>query len=255
MEFISYLKMLLPVYKELKHRSTLESNSNRKLNIINRILVLPINLENKIRLINLVTDTYSEHGQDLLMLLLSNFKLNGIFVDVGASNGIECSNTKFLEEWYGWSGLLVEPNTRHHQMLDLRKSKKYFGAAAKENGLAYFYNKGSLSFTQDKKRYDHKVVECRTIESLLCQYFNTDSTIDFLSIDIEGNEFEVLSNFEFSKWKIKYFIIEHNYSEQEKLLDNLMEFSGYKRFLRSWSNQDAYYYHISQEKKILDILK
>lgn len=222
---------------------------------MNRILVLPISSENKIELISLTNNAYSELGQDLVILLLTNFKRNGICVEIGASDGITCSNTKMLEEKYEWTGLLVEPNPKHYESLKFRDFNISFSAVAEKNAPIYLYDKGSLSFTSIKKRSGHKAVAGRTLESLLRQYFNPSFTIDFLSIDIEGQEFEVLLNFEFSKWQIMYFIIEHNHSEKEELIDTLMESSGYKRFLRSWSNQDAYYYHTSQEERILEIFK
>jgi hypothetical protein len=245
----------LNVYKELEYRSILAADLGRQTSIIERLTKLSIEPFYKIALIDLVKDSYSELGQDLIIALLTNFKRDGICVEIGASDGINCSNTKILEEKYGWSGLLVEPNTKHHKILELRGLIKSFDAVANVNGPVYFYDKGSLSFTNREKRVGYKIVDGKTIESLLCQYFNPDAIIDFMSIDIEGNEFEVLLNFEFSKWKVMYFIIEHNYSEQETLIDNLLESSGYRRFLRSWSNQDAYYYHISQEKRIQEIFK
>jgi hypothetical protein len=245
----------LNVYKELEYRSILAAELERQTSIIKRLTELSIEPFSTIALIDLVENSYSELGQDLIIALLTNFKRNGICVEIGASDGINCSNTKMLEEKYGWTGLLVEPNTKHHKTLELRGFDKSFSAVANMNGPVYFYDKGSLSFTSKKKRFGYKIVDGKTIESLLCQYLNPDVIVDFVSIDIEGNEFEVLLNFEFSKWKVTYFIIEHNYSEQEKLIDNLMESSGYKRFLRSWSSQDAYYYHISQEKRIQEIFK
>ena len=248
-----YFLRLIPVYQELKRISELHANLSRKMSIIDRILQL--SLTQKIELIKLVNQAYSELGQELIILLLTDFKRNGCFVEIGASDGIECSNTKLLEENYNWHGLLVEPNPIHRQMLSNRKAFKNFNAVSKSNGFVYFNQSGSLSYTSHNKNKNAQLITTVTLDSVLSHYFDPQKTIiDFISIDIEGSELDVLSNFEFSKWTIKYFFVEHNYKNEE-LLDKLMNSYGYVRFLSKWSNQDAYYHHMSETKKVSKYFK
>jgi hypothetical protein len=53
--------------------------------------------------------TYSQLEQDLNVLKFYNNKKNGYFIEIGASDGINLSNTYLLETQYGWKGICVEP--------------------------------------------------------------------------------------------------------------------------------------------------
>ena len=53
--------------------------------------------------------SYSQIGQDIEVLKVYNNKLNGFFVEIGASNGVGYSNTFLLETKYNWKGICVEP--------------------------------------------------------------------------------------------------------------------------------------------------
>ena len=54
-------------------------------------------------------ESFSQLQQDLKVLKHLNYKKNGYFVEIGAANGIELSNTYLLEKNYGWNGICVEP--------------------------------------------------------------------------------------------------------------------------------------------------
>jgi hypothetical protein len=74
--------------------------------------------------------------------------------------------------------------------------------------------------------------KCDTLDNIL-KNNNAPKTIDYISLDIEGLEYEVLSSFDFSKWDVKLWTIEHNIyldgpKEKEKIY-NLMIENGYER--------------------------
>jgi hypothetical protein len=77
---------------------------------------------------------FSQLGQDLLALCMSNFKRSGFFVEVGAHHGTDLSNTYLLERDFGWNGLLVEPNPQHGESLKARKAKLVQKAAWNVSG-------------------------------------------------------------------------------------------------------------------------
>ena len=66
--------------------------------------------------------------------------------------------------------------------------------------------------------------------------------ISYISIDTEGNEYEILKNFNFSKYKVKLFTIEHNFNtKKRKKIFNLMKKNNYKRIFKHLSYMDDWY--------------
>jgi len=243
----------LNVYKELDYRSIRAADLERQTSIIERLTELPIAPSYIFALIKLVKKSYSELGQDLIIALLENFKQKGIFVEIGAFDGINCSNTKLLEDDYNWLGILSEPNRKYSKMLSNRKCFHNFNIVhSSSEDTLYLNDLSSLSHVSDiKMSKKGSFVSTITLDDLLNEYLDPGNVeIDFVSIDTEGHEVEILSNFPFNKWNISYFIIEHNF-ESEKSIDNIMINSGYIRFLEKWSKIDAYYCHSSK----IDTLK
>jgi FkbM family methyltransferase len=184
----------------------------------------------------------SQVRQDLFVLSELNFKQNGYFVEFGATNGIDLSNTYLLETEYGWSGILAEPATIWHQ--DLEKNRK-----AKIDKRCVWKNSGeSIAFNETK------VAELSTIDSHSSSDFHAKSReggnkysvqtislmdllaehqapeeIDYLSIDTEGSELEILENFDFQKYRFKIITCEHNYTPMREKLSALFEKSGYHK--------------------------
>jgi len=68
------------------------------------------------------TKSYAQLMQDIVVLLHSNFKRDGYFVEFGATDGIELSNTYLLEKEYAWNGIVSEPAPSWHA--DLNKNRK-----------------------------------------------------------------------------------------------------------------------------------
>ncbi len=179
---------------------------------------------------------FSQYKQD--QFLNENFfknKRNGTFVDIGAYDGIEGSNSYFFEKFLEWRGLCVEPiPSVFYKLIKNRNCFCEQVAAWKENDVKKFkiiegYSEmlsGLIDSYEDehKKRIDSEIeyfnqksieiqVQCIDINSLLLKYnlYN----IDFLSIDIEGGEIEVLKKIDFSKFKIDYISVENNYNNSE----------------------------------------
>ena len=179
---------------------------------------------------------YSQYKQD--QFLNENFfknKRNGIFVDIGAYDGIELSNSYFFEKHLEWKGLCVEPiPSVFNKLIKNRNCFCEQVAAWKENDIKKFkiiegYSE-TLSGLIDSYEYEHKKridseikafnqkyieieIQCIDINLLLSKHdlYN----IDFLSIDTEGSEIEILKKLDFSKFKIDYISVENNYNNSE----------------------------------------
>jgi hypothetical protein len=91
-------------------------------------------------------------------------------------------------------------------------------------------------------RINHSKVSQTTISlnDLLARY-DAPKQIDFISIDTEGSELEILGGFDFGRHDVRLFAIEHNHTPAEKEIDLLMRRHGYERVHRFWSRWDAWY--------------
>lgn len=181
------------------------------------------------------------------------------FVEFGATDGVSLSNTCLLEAKFGWTGLLSEPGLKWQE--DLVKNRKCaidFRAVAGVSGekrffieafegeystLADFSNIGTHTHVRDSGI--EYLVETVSLNDLLEEH-KAPKDIQMMSIDTEGSELEILSKFDFDKHRIAFFVIEHNYTQNEKQIDELLMKNGYFRFLREVSEFDAWYIHTSK---------
>jgi FkbM family methyltransferase len=168
-------------------------------------------------------------------------KRGGVFVECGANHPFNFNQTWFLEQ-QGWSGLLIELNPELCTLLRMhRPNSRTIEAAVGsptqvgevEVRLAQAHGHTSLRPSWDAKLSDCKVrVPLRTLDSMLAESGLTQ--IDFLSIDVEGLELDVLLGFDLKKWKPRLIFIEdtfENYSKHKYLVAR-----GYKLVRRTSYN-------------------
>jgi hypothetical protein len=74
--------------------------------------------------------------------------------------------------------------------------------------------------------------------------FHAPKIIDFLSIDTEGSEFEILKNFDFNTYKFRVICIEHNYnSKVRKKISMLLKKNMYNQGFICLTGHDDFYVH------------
>ena len=174
---------------------------------------------------------YSQAKQDEWVCKVLNNKKNGYFLDVGAYDGKESSNTLYLEEELGWTGICVEPEPVAFQKLkSIRKSICIESAVLNYKGECYF---GQDTVTPFPNRI---IVKCNTLNNILKEN-NAPKNIDYLSIDIEGSEYTALKDFNFYSWNINLITIEHNlYRDGYRNKNQLFELLTSKGFERVVDN-------------------
>lgn len=234
-----------------------------KLDTFNR-LVLKEGHQNIIDLISVVKDeslsefvknikfSKSQLAQDLFVLNGLNFKKKGFFVEFGATNGIDLSNTFLMEKKYNWTGILVEPAKSWHD--ELFKNRDVFIEKncvwTESNKTLDFNDIGEFSTINTFSNSDfHSSVRAKghcyqvktiSLEDLLDKY-HAPPVIDYLSIDTEGSEFEILSAFDFEKYKFKFITCEHNFTSNRQKIFNFLTKKGYVRKFVNISNYDDWY--------------
>jgi FkbM family methyltransferase len=196
----------------------------------------------------------SQFRQDLFVLAELNNKRNGFFVEFGATNGIDCSNTYFLEKEYGWTGILAEPAKVWHAELVKNRSAciELSCVWGSTNDLIEFREtEDSILSTATRfisadthasarQRGKEYVVTSISLEDLL-QKYNAPKFMDYLSIDTEGSEFEILKEFNFDKYQFSVITCEHNFTSNREKVRALLENNGYKRRLEHVSCVDDWY--------------
>jgi FkbM family methyltransferase len=201
--------------------------------------------------------------QDIAAVICNEAKRGGYFVEVGVGDGRHLSNTLLLEEEFGWSGLLVEPNIENHAAITAhRKAKLAIKAAYSVSGEKVMFTSrndvtelSGITTHLDKKRLTDEVsqyeVETARLDDLL-EEAKAPTDIDFMSIDTEGSELEILSGLSLDRWKINMLAIEHNH-EIGKLaaLEKILQPFGYSRVFSGISQFDAWFIHSRVKSKYL----
>lgn len=180
--------------------------------------------------------SHSQFAQDLFVLSALKFKTNGFFVEFGATDGVELSNTFMLEKSFLWSGILCEPAHIWHKRLSRnRRAVIEKNCVFSQTGLELAFTESNVHATlsgisenlessfSKRKSYSVKTI---SLEDLLRKY-NAPRYIDYLSIDTEGSEFEIINAFNFSNYSFGLVTIEHNFRTDRDSIRELMLTNGY----------------------------
>lgn len=166
---------------------------------------------------------YSQAGQDKWVHDIIGDK--GFFVDIGAYDGVQTSNTYALEK-AGWSGICVEANPDAYDRCSTNRCCTSLWVAVTDY-------KGQIGFRNDCiYRNEQYLVPCDTLQGILRDRF-APKVIDYGSFDIEGHELTVLEKFPFDEFQFKLITIEHNLycdgPEKKNALYELLTRNGYTR--------------------------
>ena len=205
-------------------------------------------------IINNIHLSSSQRFQDLFVSWMLN-KRNGIFIEFGACDGIYISNTNYLEKYMGWTGILLEPAKSWHKDIKINRPNSIidFRCVSVESAKEVdFYEDKELAFSSQKNNlssitsYKVKTISLNDLfaeyEEKLKKKSNQISSIDFISIDTEGSEYEILKNFNFNKYAPKIIIVEHNFDPvKSKLLKKLILSHNYENLFPELSAYDYFF--------------
>lgn len=172
---------------------------------------------------------------------------NGYFVELGANDGLSQSNTYYFEKNRGWNGVLIEPSpNKFMECVSNRSSLNQIFCAA---CVSFSYNdhfvpmnycdlmtvsksletdiddvQKHLEFGKEHLKRGEESFQfgalARTLTSILDEA-NAPRVVDFLSLDVEGAEIEVLKGIDFNKYEFKFLLVESRcVSKVEKLLSS-----------------------------------
>lgn len=210
----------------------------------------------------LVERSHAQILQDLFVLYMLGEKRGGFFVDFGATDGVELSNSYLLEKGYGWTGIVAEPSRHFHADLrrnracaiDLHCVSESTGRTATfheitGSGLSsmaeYVGDDWHSEARRNSIQYDVRTI---SLNDLLDRHL-APASIDYLSIDTEGSEFAILASFDFDARSPKIITVEHNFVDEKRgAIFRLLTAKGYRRRFETLSMFDDWYVHSSLER-------
>ena len=194
----------------------------------------------------------SQYSQDrYLNRTFFHNKRNGVFVDIGAYTGLANSNTWYYEKKLGWSGICIEPSlSSYEKLVENRSCICIHGAIAPEEGKVLFREvKGGLGtlsgieskydprqkekWRLDEREYELIEVNTYRLNDLLEKH--NIRYIDFLSLDTEGGELEILKSIDFEQFYIYTIAVENNFDSKE--FREFLEGKGFRYLKNLWKDE------------------
>jgi FkbM family methyltransferase len=196
--------------------------------------------------------SYSQIGQDLEVVKFYKGKQNGFFIEIGASDGVKFSNTFLLEKKYNWKGICVEPIPKNYQLLcKNRPNSICIDKAVYSSNMNVIFDIADYDLLSGisnnidchKKTVDKKKTQISVDTILLNDLLdscNAPEFIDYLSLDTEGSELEILKAVNFNKYTFGLIDVEHNFIEPRRTeIRKLLTNNGYI-YLRENKFDDCY---------------
>ena len=183
-------------------------------------------------------------GEDLQIKKYFNNKKKGFYVDVGAYHPIQRNNTMLLHEM-GWEGINIDISDFSIKLFDrLRPNDTNLNiAVSKTNGyVEMFYQKKLSQLSTIKKEYANKSfqgniktkeINSKTLTSVLNDSKFKEKKIDFLDIDVEGADIDVLESLDFRKYSPELICVE--VIEKNKEDSQIFKFLKKRGYEKIWS--------------------
>lgn len=194
---------------------------------------------------------YSQYGEEIILQNIFGDKKDGLCVEIGAADGQLYSNSRFLIESMDWRAILVEPHPDFFNRLcslyeNNDKVKLIQSAVSKIDGFVDMFLYGRDKYAQVStisESQKQKVIKAHgdkflqtpeKVKSLTLSSVLNDNKVDFLSIDCEGVDMEVLYSNDWYKNRPYLICVEH--SMEEKVLLSFMESINYTKLCKTAGN-------------------
>jgi FkbM family methyltransferase len=202
--------------------------------------------------------SYSQHGEDTYIASLFPSGFVGTCVEVGAYDGVSLSNTMMFEK-QGWDCLCVEPIPESFQKCQQVRKRAVNAAVGTQDQTKQTFtvftltgnNKCAISGLEPDTRliqsHAHMIEQKQDIEvtvrslTAILDEAKFPVVIDFVSIDTENTELDVLKSLDMSKYTVRLFVIENNFNEPH--IEEYLKAYGYTKIHRLAVND--FYKHSS----------
>lgn len=214
---------------------------------------------------------YSTHRNDQWVAEVFNYKKQGYFVEIGAANGYELSSCYALEKELDWDGVAVEPNSEFFKECKIHRKNAL-------NACVYTYD-GTVEYTECKGRIEGNpltlgdstglsgitthlreyhseyhnshgvVVDKQSISpTTLLKSYNAPLVIDYVGLDTEGSEFEILNAWPWNDYIVRLISVEADHIDANIVTD-FLNTKGYTKVKNPYCEQQ-YEHHYCHESMI-----
>lgn len=185
--------------------------------------------------------SFSKAGEDIQLWQLLK-KQKGTFVDIGAHHPILGNNTYFFY-LRGWRGINVEPNPKFESLHQkFRKGDSFFagGIGPKDGEMKYFELESNLRNTFSEKYISNfqlegdvkstKTLPMQKLSTLFENFLRPPYSIDFMTIDVEGMELDVVKSNDWNQFRPKFILLESHSKLEEDMESELTHYLNSKNY-------------------------
>jgi FkbM family methyltransferase len=195
--------------------------------------------------------SYSQEGEDVILLRMFESRRSGFYVDVGAHHPRRFSNT-FLLYQRGWRGINIDPNPAAIELFKAQRPRDISIALAISNEpgtLTYFVfddpalNTLDESLARERERATtYRIVRSQAVpvarlDSVLGEHLASGEAIDFMSVDAEGYDFRVVQSNDWTRFRPRCLLVECLESSLSSLsghpLHRFLEERGYEIYAKT----------------------
>lgn len=199
--------------------------------------------------------SHAQICQDLFVAWVLGERRDGFFCEFGATDGVALSNTLYLERALGWRGVLAEPARGWHDALRRNRPGARIDArcvwarsgetlAFQESTTRELSSIGRFTdadgHARKRSRGTGYSVTTVSLNDLLAEH-GAPAELDYLSLDTEGSELQILQALDFARWRPRVITVEHNFMPVRSGLHALLQAHGYRRVLPECSQFDDWY--------------
>jgi len=211
--------------------------------------------------------TYSIFGEDKFIKNYFKNKFNGFYIDVGCYHPLDGNNTHLLHK-KGWNGINLDINFYSIELFNYLRKKDiniHSGVSHRQRKLTMYYRKEiNMLNTLDKKiaeihfrnGFKKRNVQVNTLNFFISRFFKKLEKIDFLNIDVEGAELNVLKSLNFKRYKPQLICIEiHNpkkmYDANYNYLksNNIYKYLANKKYKIVWKKKYSFIFERKKNDK------
>ncbi len=197
--------------------------------------------------------SYSQEGEDMILRRLFEFQKTGFYVDIGAHHPMRFSNTHLFYR-QGWHGMNIEPNPeaiRAFRVFRRRDINVQIGVGESAGALTYFCFDDPALNTFDAQLADARqatsryrvvktmVIAVERLDAILSRHLPAGSSIDFMSIDVEGLDLPVLRSNDWYRFRPRCVLAEALGLSLDEAMDcevvRYMQEQNYELFAKSFN--------------------
>lgn len=175
--------------------------------------------------------SYSQEGEDMILKQIFHGHKTGFYIDIGAHHPKRFSNTYYFYK-QGWCGINIDATPGSKRLFDLERPRDInieIGVSSQKEELKfYIFNESALNSFDEKlsqervssancKLIEKKNIKVDTLENILKDFLPQKTRIEFMSIDVEGLDLEVLKSNNWVDFRPEYILVESLNSDMDDL--------------------------------------